>query len=417
MDFLLLTIGSHGDVHPFVGIGRALRERGHIVRLVTNEAFRELVERAGLDFIGVGDAATFRSVQSDPDIWHPLRGPGVVMKHVGETLAAAYDAVAANARPETVIVGSTLALGGRIASEKLGLAMATVHLAPICIRSSVTLPRLPGMPSLNWLPLFVRQRFWDGADRWFIDPLICPPLNLFRAEKGLPPVGRIQAGWWHSPHLTIGLWPEWFFPRQPDYPEQVRLAGFPLYDESDQSPLDPDLDAWLAAGDAPVAFTPGSAMLFGHRFFRTAVDACQHLGRRGLLLTRHPEQLPADLPPTVRHVAFAPFGGLLPRCAALVHHGGIGTTAQALRAGVPQLVMPMSHDQFDNAALCRRLGVADALSVRRFTPRRVARTLGRLLSSDAVRQATVSVAAKSRADRPLERVCDLLEGVIRELPV
>ncbi|HEX8324808.1 MAG TPA: nucleotide disphospho-sugar-binding domain-containing protein [Tepidisphaeraceae bacterium] len=409
MDFLLLTIGSHGDVHPFVGIGRALAARGHTVRLATNDLFRELVERAGLRFIPLGEAAAFREVQSDPNIWHPVRGPGVVLKHVGDTLAAVYDVVAANAGPGTTVVGSTLAMGARIASEKLGLAMATAHLAPICIRSVVSMPALPGLPPLGWLPMAFRQKFWDGADRWFIDPMICPVLNSFRAEKGLPPVDRIQKGWWHSPHLTIGLWPEWFFPRQSDYPEQVRLAGFPLYDESDHTPLDAELDQWLAAGEKPIAFTPGSAMLFGHRFFRTAVEVCRRLNRRGLLLTRHAEQLPADLPDTVRHVPFAPFGTLLPRCAAIVHHGGIGTTAQALRAGIPQLVMPMSHDQFDNAAICRRLGVADAVSVRRFTGRRVAGKLGRLLASEAVVATTALVAEKARGDRPLEMVCDLLE--------
>ncbi|MDB5327349.1 MAG: hypothetical protein JWM57_2918 [Phycisphaerales bacterium] len=415
-DFLLLTIGSHGDVHPFVGIGRALRERGHTVRLVTNGAFRELVERAGLGFVGIGDAEMFREVQSNPDIWHPSRGPGVVLKHVGETLGMAYDAIAANAGPETIVVGSTLALGARTAAEKLGLAMATVHLAPICIRSSVRLPRLPGVPSLNWLPLWVRQRFWDGADRWFIDPLICPTLNAFRAEKQLPPMSSIQ-NWWHAPMLTIGLWPEWFFPRQSDYPEQVRLAGFPLYDESDHQSLDEEMEQWLAAGDAPIAFTPGSAMLFGHRFFKSAVDACIRLKRRGLLLTRHAEHLPANLPPSVRHVSFAPFGTLLPKCAAIVHHGGIGTTAQALRAGIPQLIMPMSHDQFDNVAICRGLGVAGAISVRRFEGRRVADRLTKLLGQQSVENACRAVAGRFADDRALDRVCELLEEIHVAVPV
>ena len=194
----------------------------------------------------------------------------------------------------------------------------------------------------------------------------------------------------------------------------MRLAGFPLYDEAEQQPMDGDLDAWIgdpAASSPPIAFTPGSAMLFGHDFFTAAVDACRRLGRRGLLLTRHAEQIPPGLPASVRHVPFVPFGTLLPRCAALVHHGGIGTTAQALRSGVPQLIMPMSHDQFDNAAICRRLGVAGSVSRRRFSGRRVAKVLKNLLNDHDVRTACARVRRQALQDRPLERVCVLLEGL------
>jgi len=205
------------------------------------------------------------------------------------------------------------------------------------------------------------------------------------------------------------LWPHWFFPRQGDYPEQVRLGGFVQYDESDHISLDPDLVTWLKAGDKPIAFTPGSAMLFGESFFQAAADACVRLKRRGLLLTRHAEQIPKDLPDTVRHVSFAPFGQLLPHCGALVHHGGIGTTAQGLQAGLPMLVMPMSHDQFDNAAICKRLGVADWLSRRKFTARRVANKLDRLLRSPDVAASCARVADLASRDRAADAVCDLLE--------
>lgn len=411
MDFLLCTIGSHGDVHPFVGIGRALVARGHSVTVAVNGAFESLVRRAGLGFVPLGTEEEFRKIQQNPELWHAMRGPQTVLQEIARTLPTLFDTVRETAKPGTVVVGSTLALGARIASEKLGLAMATVHLAPLCIRSSVRMPVLPGGFDSNWIPRFMRKQFWAGADKWFVDPHIMPAVNAFRAEHGLAAVDRLQEGWWHSPHLTIGLWPDWFFPRQPDYPEQVRLAGFPLYDEGDQTPLDAELADWLAAGVPPIAFTPGSAMLHGHAFFAAAADACQRLNRRGLLLTRHGEQIPENLPVGVRHVAFAPFGSLLPKCAAIVHHGGVGTTAQSLRAGIPQLVMPMSHDQFDNAAICRKLGVADAVSVRRFTGKRVAAKLSALLGSAGIRAACQHVASLSAADSPLDRVCELLERI------
>lgn len=408
LDFLLIAIGSHGDVHPFIGIGRGLAQRGHRVRLAANEIFGQTIEKAGLTHLTLGTRDDFRTIQSNPDVWHQQRGPAVIMENVGQTLRKVYDLVAQNASRDTFVVGSSLSMGALCAREKLNLRMATAHLAPICIRSSVTLPILPGGMDLNFMPLFLRRKFWDGADRWFIDPMLCPTLNAFRAELSLPPVTRWQNGFWHAPLLTLGLWPDWFFARQSDYPEQVKLAGFPLYDESDHVALDDDVTRWLDAGDPPIAFTPGSAMLFGQRFFEAAIDACARLKRRGILLTRHPEQLPNDLPEFIRYQPFAPFGQLLPRCAAAVHHGGIGSTAQALRAGVPQLVMPMSHDQFDNAAICKRLGVGDWVSTRKFTGKRVAGKLRSLIDDPRVREACRSVAAKARTDDGVANACDLL---------
>lgn len=411
MHFLLLTIGSHGDVHPFVGIGRALRARGHEVQLATNEDFRPLVERAGLTFIELGDKALFESVQQDPNVWHARRGPALIMQHLSQTIRSVYDVTVAHATADTVIVGSTLCLGSRIAAEQFGWRMVSVHLSPLCIRSAATMPVLPGNFNAGLVPGFLRQRFWEGADRWYIDPLICPAVNALRQEVGLAPVTRVQQGWWHSPDRTIGLWPDWFFAHQPDYPEQVRLAGFPLYDESDHVELPAELDAWIGHDDPPIAFTPGSAMRFGEAFFKAATDACVRLKMRGLLLSRHAHHLPRHLPENVRHVPFAPFGRLLPRCRAIAHHGGIGTTAQALRAGIPQLVMPMSHDQFDNGAICRRLGVGAVLSRRKFTGRRVAAAFRGLFDNYTVRAACERIAARAAQDRPMQTVVSLLESV------
>jgi UDP:flavonoid glycosyltransferase YjiC (YdhE family) len=409
MDVLFIALGSHGDVHPFVGLARAMQARGHRARVAANEIFGPMIEKAGVGFIQCGDRETFTTLQANPDLWNAQKGPATVLGAIGKSIREVYEVVATNAGPDTFLVGSSLALGGLCASEKLGIPMATVHLAPICIRSCATMPVLPGAIDLNFLPMWARRMFWTIADRLVIAPMINPMLNTFRAELGLPAVRNVQKEFWNARLLTIGLWPEWFFPRQSDYPEQVQLAGFPLYDESDHQSLDADLEAWLAAGDKPIAFTPGSAMVFGHRFFETAVEACQRLGKRGLLLTRHPEQIPKNLPSTVRHVPFAPFGLLLPRCAAVVHHGGIGTTAQGLRAGIPQLMMAMSHDQPDNASICRELGVADWTSPRRFTPRRVSRKLSRLLRSTDVAAACKRIADLAERDHGAQRACELIE--------
>lgn len=411
MNFLLMTIGSHGDVHPFVGIARALQARGHHVKLAVNEAFGPMVEKAGIEHIELGKRQDFEETLKNPDIWHPRRGPAEVLKYMGQHLADVYETTLRHASQKTLIVASSLCLGARVASEKHDLPMATVHLSPICIRSCDRMPVLPGGLDSNWLPRCVRSFFWACADKLVINPMIAPTLNTFRATHGLPPVVTVQGGYWNAPLRTIGLWPEWFFPIQQDYPTQVRLAGFPLYDEGDHVSLDPELLDWLGKGDKPIAFTPGSAMVFGQSFFAVAADACVRLKRRGILLTRHADQVPRRLPDGVRHVPFAPFSALLPHCTALVHHGGVGTMAQALRAGVPQLMMPMSHDQFDNADICRRLGVANAIGAWWFSGPRVAKRLRTLLMSDSTWVACAEIAAKFMNEHPTERVCELLEEV------
>ncbi|MGC4005096.1 MAG: hypothetical protein QM811_19075 [Pirellulales bacterium] len=273
------------------------------------------------------------------------------------------------------------------------------------------MPAFPGgLINLNWFPKFIRRGFWRFADRVVVDPMISPALNAFREKIGLPPVKQIVGSWWNSPTLTLGMWPEWFLPIQSDYPKQVKLAGFPLYDESDHQSLDPDLESFLQAGTPPIAFTPGSAMLFGHKFFEAAVDACVQMKRRGLLLSRHSDHIPANLPDSVKYVPFAPFGVLLPRCAAAVHHGGIGSTAQGFNSGIPQLIMPMSHDQFDNAALSKKLGTADFLSVRSFKGKNVADKLDRLINSSDVQAKCRTIQQKIRSENAVEKCCQILES-------
>jgi UDP:flavonoid glycosyltransferase YjiC (YdhE family) len=188
------------------------------------------------------------------------------------------------------------------------------------------------------------------------------------------------------------------------------MAGFPQYDESDQQQLSPGLLKFLDAGDAPIVFTPGSANQNAAAFFRGAIDASARLNRRALLLTRFTEHLPA-LPATVHHEGYAPLSRLLPRCALLVHHGGIGTLAQALAAGVPQLTMPMGFDQPDNTARLLRLGVAKWVSPSQFTGDRVAPLLDALLTDPAVASACEKYAALLKNDAALTRTCELLEAV------
>ena len=166
--------------------------------------------------------------------------------------------------------------------------------------------------------------------------------------------------------------------------------------------------------DPPIAFTFGSAMMHAQSQFAASAEACRLMGRRGILLTRHRDQLPAHLPEDVRHFDYAPFSELLPQCAALVHHGGIGTTSQALAAGVPQLIAPLAHDQHDNAARVRKLGVGAEIATKKFHPKNIASVLMKMLDDAEMATAVDDVATRFRGDDSIARTCDLIEQVVCE---
>ena len=412
MQFLISALGSAGDVHPFIAVGQALTRRGHAVRLLAAEPFGERVRRAGLEFVPLGLPGEFEAMVQRADLWDPRRGALLLLDELLDRLPAAYDSLAALAeeRPGTVLVGSTLSWAVRLVQETTGVPAATVHLSPYCMPSAFDPPVLAGIGSLSWLPAPVLRALQWTSERFISDRLIAPRLDRLRARLGLPPARRILSRWIHSPELVVGAWPAWFAAPQPDWPPEAMTAGFPLFDEAAAPPLDAALADFLAGGEPPIGITPGSAMAHGRHFFAAAVEACGQLGRRAVLVTPYAAQLPSSLPPWAHHVAYAPFSRLLPRLAGLAHHGGIGTSAQALAAGIPQLVVPFAHDQFDNAARLRRLGVGLTVAasagsaawveaLRRLDERRVVDAVSR----GAARMAADEPASAVIADR-LERL-------------
>ena len=409
--FLLTPVGSSGDHHPFIGVGRRLRERGHDVVVLTATPFEQMVVGAGLEFLPTVSREEYDRVTKDPDLWHPRKGLALVMREVGRRLREAYDLVTDAYQPGTVLVGHGLSLGTRLFEEKHRVPGATLQLAPSVFHSEFAPPAFrPGADMSGW-PRWVKRTMWWAIDRFFIDPTIAPALNRVRHDLGLPPVHSVMRDWMHSPRRVIGLFPEWFGPPQPDWPKALRLTSFPLYDESDRrQELSPALERFLSGGTPPIVFTPGSANQQADAFFREAVGATEQLGRRALLLTQYPSQLP-PLPPGIHHESYVPFSSVLSRCGAFVHHGGIGSLAQGLAAGIPQLTMPMGFDQPDNATRLARLGVGRWVVPADFNRTNVAAALHGLIDDRRVSDACARWSQQLRQEHAIDRTCDLLEQV------
>lgn len=411
LHIVLPTIGSAGDVLPVIGLGRALQARGHRVTVLTNPYFQAMVEGAGLTLAPVGGAEDFRRGLENPDLWHPVKGFQVIARQaILPAMPLMYDYLATLDPHTTILAASGMSFGARIAQEKLGFRLATVYLQATLFMSAYDVAEMGNLRLPGWLPLRLCQAYINLLESRIVDPLLAPTVNAFRAGLGLAPVNRIFGHWMHSPQRVICLFPDWYAPPQPDWPANVVMPGFVDY-QPDAAPLPPEVADFLAAGDPPIVFTPGSAMQHGEAFFGAAIAASQKLGRRAIMLTRFRDQLPAVLPPDVMHIAWVQMGRLLPAAAALVYHGGIGTLAQALAAGIPQLVIPFAHDQPDNANRLQRLGVGARLNPHQVNAPRLAEKLRWLLETPGVAERCRLLSAQVNFDRALADACVAIEAV------
>jgi rhamnosyltransferase subunit B len=404
MHTLLVSTGSAGNILPFIGLGKALRARGHDVTLIASGARADVAHQEGLGFAELNapetrggpsgfDAAAVRK----PGFLRSL-GPDAIrhMRRVYRLIADRY------APGETVVIAQGWLFGARIAQEKLGVPLATVYLQPVLFGSAHDNPGLP-----HWAPRWI-PRLVNRLVEWSVDRGLGRAIDTFRAELGLPRAERPVMRWWRSPELVIGFFPEWFSAPQPDWPGQTLLGGFALYD-APEGTVAAELEDYLVDGEPPLVFSQAWLIGDADDYFAASVEVARRLGRRAVLLTANPRQLPGSLPAGVRHFGFVPLSRLLPRAAAIIHNGGIGTIGQALAAGVPQVTVPMVLDQFDNSRRLLRLGISANVPSSAYRPAAVARLLRDLLESSEAAQRCRDYASRMREDRPFEKACLALE--------
>lgn len=403
MHVLLVSLGSMGDTLPFVAIGQALLARGHGVTLMANGQYQSYIKGQGVPFVEGLSAAEFQEYARIQENWtlrESLEATGKLM--LGQ-MRKAYDFVAERHQPgQTVVAAQAYALGARVAQEKLGIPLATVHVQPLWFRSVYSSPVVP-----RWFPRLALRGF-DRLMDGLVDLGLAPPVNAFRAELGLPPVRRLLKHWWNSPQLVLGLFPDWYDAPQPDWPPHAVPTGFPLAKRT-PPPLDADLQRFLSEGDKPLLFTQTSVSKEVRSYFETAIAAAQTLGRRVILLTPHEGHVPTSLPAGIRRESFVPLDALLPHCAAHIHHGGIGTIAETLLAGVPQLTVPMVNDQNDNSLRLLRLQASEYLKPKQFTPPQAVAAIRRLLNSPEIARQCQELSARCQAEDSLGKTCTALE--------
>jgi rhamnosyltransferase subunit B len=404
-------------VHPVIGLGRALRARGHEVTVATNELFAGQISANGLGFVQLGTRLEAETLMSDPRLWHPRRGFGSIVElALLPNIERLYRIIEERRGANMVVAATTLCLGARVAQERLGVPTASVHLQPSVFRSHYDNGKLWHLNMGPGMPRAVKRALFWFMDTVYAERTIGPGLNAFRASLGLAPVRGIFSAYIHSPRLVLGLFPDWYAPPQPDWPSNTHLTGFVLHDSGGESAAHAEADAFLDAGPPPVLVTPGSAAMDRTVFFKRTVAACAAAGVRAMLVTNHAAQLPASLPPGIRAFSYLPFSRVLPRCSAIVYHGGIGTLAQAIKAAVPHLVVPNAHDQPDNGQRIERLGLGLTLSQFAYREASAKAAITRLVSSSEIRAKCREFAPRIDSEASLGHACALIEGLAQDAP-
>lgn len=402
---LLATLGSLGDLHPYIAVGKALLARGQRVRLATSVDYRARVEAAGLEFAPLAPAIAElgnpeQIARRFFDRWrgsHRLLETMVTgpLRRAYADLRAAVDGVA-------LAVSHPLTPALALIAEKSGLPWLSSVLAPYSLFSR-TDPST--MPNLEWLE---RLPCWGGWSRGTMLDLVRltvrrweRPLHALRAELGLSPVaGAMLMGGQFSPRGTLALFDPVLAVPQPDWPARTHLCGAALHDAADpqdgSAACQEALERFQAAGPPPVVFALGSSAVWVAReYWKHAIAACETLGCRGLLLTGMP--LAQHLPSTVAAFDYVPYSRVFARASVIVHQAGIGTLSFALRCGRPQLLTPAGFDQPDNAARAVRLGVGRVLPFRRaHSHARLVRELRLLLGDPAYARAAAEAADRLR---------------------
>ena len=415
-NIVITTFGSLGDLHPYLAIAPGLQARGHRVTIATAAYYRPKIESEGIGFHAVRPDVEPDDVAAIRLAMDARKGPEqVIRRMVMPHLRESYDDLIEAVRGADLLITHPITYAGPVVAARTGIRWVSTVLAPLSFFSACEPSILePWMGKLGPLERPV-SRAICALGRWRVRSW-SDPVRSFRRELGLAagadPIFEGQ----HSPELVLGLFSPLLGAPQPDWPPNSHATGFAFYDrlEKEQG-LPAELARFLDAGGPPVVFTLGtSAVMDARDFFVESARAAAQIGRRAVLLVgRDPANQPAGpLPPGIIAADYAPYSEIFPRAAAVVHQGGAGTTAQALRSGRPMLVVPFAHDQPDNAARLVRLGVARDIGRNAYTAGRVAAELRQLLEDKTFAAKAAEAGRRVRSEDGVRTACDQIEALL-----
>jgi len=420
---VLSNIGTFGDINPLIALALELKRRGHVPVMALPAIYESKILPIGLEFHAVRpdiDPSNSLLVEMVYDVKHGTE-TGLrefLFPALRQTYDDLLDAATKPERADLLLLGE-LNYAGPIVAEVTGIPWASYVLAPLSFFSAFDPPVLPMYPRLARADKAVpgMGRAIKRLAR-FVSRKWPQPIYDLRAELGLPRGANPLFDAKHSPFLVLAMFSKVLGTEQKDWPVNTLITGFCFYDsDAGNAALPANLEKFIAEGPAPVVFTLGSAaVLAAGRFYEFSAKAAVKLGIRAVLLIGSDQRNrpPQELPDSICVAEYAPYSALFSRAALIVHQGGVGTTAQCLRAGKPMLIMPYSHDQPDNARRMRRLKVASTIQRGNYTPMRVAKRLMSMLAEPIFARRARSVAAQLGHEDGVRTACDALERLYRQ---
>lgn len=419
---VMATIGSFGDLHPYIALALEMRKRYIEPVIATSEIYRQRIESLNIEFYPLRPALpepeTPEYLKMMDRVIDPNWGAEYLYKRMlVPAVRDMYDDLSWAIEDADLLVTHPIVLAGPLLAQKTGIPWVSTALAPASLWSAFDPWVPPNMPWLNNVlkasPLAARLylKFVKTLSSTWLGEV-----SKFRAELDLPRGEHPLFGGQFSPDLNLALFSNLLSTPQADWPANSVITGFPFYDKKDNAPPDPSLLRFLGKGPAPIVFTLGSAAVHvAGDFYRESIKAAKLLNRRAILLVGSDQNRPKEpLSDDIAVFNYAPHGELMPRAAAVVHQGGVGTTGQAMRAGVPTIVVPFAHDQPDNAARVERLGVSRTIARSNYKAERVAGELKELLSNPFYSRRAREVGSRVRSENGAAVAVDLILNQLNE---
>jgi rhamnosyltransferase subunit B len=397
-----------------VALALELQRRGHTPVIATSESYREKLLATGVAFHATRPNLTPDDKELLRAVMDERGGPEYVIRRLMvPAVRDMYSDLMEAARGADLLISAELVFAADSVAEKSRIPWVVATLAPLSFMSRYDPPVLIQAPWLTSIAALSKPLYASlvALSQWGIRHWT-EPVRQMRRDLGLDPGPAGLFGPRQHAAALLAMFSSVIGKPQPDWPANTRQVGFAFYDRHE--PMPAALAAFLDAGDPPIVFTLGSAAVFDPGdFYRHSAEAARAIGRRAVLLVG-PE--PPSLPPFDAGIAvapYAPFSELFPRAAAVVHQGGIGTTAQTLRAGRPMVIVPFSHDQPDNAARVVRLGIGDVIARRKYSAATAAKALLRVIDDPAYGVRAAKAAAQIQGEDGASTAADVIEKLLK----
>lgn len=390
---IISSFGSSGDFNPCLGLGRALRRKGVDVIFLSNPFYEKQITDAGLRFAPAGEYFdVFREIRDNPAYLHAHKGPPAVWKLVLKTLPVMHQDMSnlIESQSPDIVACHLLEFGGMLAAVEHKTPYATLTPTPMGWFN----PNYPSYVNFYRLPRWVRSA-QARLGVWAMKMAFRYSLTPFCKKHAIRPVFKNLDAVFAQARLNLGLWSPLLRDKVKNDPPRSTICGFVRDEHIRDWPNVPREIARLFEGPKPpvVVGLGSTASLHGAAIYQNAARACRKLNWPCLLIGKDISPL-ADPENRILAVDFAPYGWVFPRAELVIHHGGVNTTAETLRAGIPAIVIPHGYDQFDNAVRTQQMGLSIRLKTRQTATPACASTMQYILNNQPMHDRAKAFAAR-----------------------